>query len=170
MDFAPDFTRRTFSAGDYVVFALMFLVSTLIGCLYFYKDRMKEDRDEFLIGGRSLSPYPVGLSLSVSVVTGTLVLGTPGDVYALRSNGYFFSLGAIVGLLAGVAMNAHVPNDRNVVAQQRNNTARVTFNGNVNSSEQHHRNCAGSGGDILDVFLVPFSVGIYLHDRRGVTD
>ena len=52
MDFAPDFTRRTFSAGDYVVFALMFLVSTLIGCFYFYKDRKKEDRDEFLIGGR----------------------------------------------------------------------------------------------------------------------
>ncbi|XP_076802661.1 sodium-coupled monocarboxylate transporter 1-like [Clavelina lepadiformis] len=107
MDFAPDFTRRTFSAGDYVVFALMFLVSTLIGCFYFYKDRKKEDRDEFLIGGRSLSPYPVGLSLSVSVVTGTLVLGTPGDVYAFGTTYIWLVIGFF--LAAVVASEIYVP-------------------------------------------------------------
>ena len=43
-----------FSIADYVVFALMLLVSAAIGFFYAFKDRKKKNTDDFLLGGRSL--------------------------------------------------------------------------------------------------------------------
>jgi sodium-coupled monocarboxylate transporter 8/12 len=43
-----------FSIADYVVFASMLLISALIGFYYAFKDRKKNNTDEFLLGGRKL--------------------------------------------------------------------------------------------------------------------
>jgi Na+/proline symporter len=43
-----------FSIADYAVFASMLLISALIGFYYAFKDRKKNNTDEFLLGGRKL--------------------------------------------------------------------------------------------------------------------
>ena len=48
MDLAP----KTFVAGDYAVFAIMLLMSTLIGFYYAIKDRKKQSTEEYLLAGR----------------------------------------------------------------------------------------------------------------------
>ena len=47
-----DFSPKTITVADYVVFALMLLVSTAIGIFYAIKDRKKQNTEEFLLGGR----------------------------------------------------------------------------------------------------------------------
>ncbi|CAK8678941.1 unnamed protein product [Clavelina lepadiformis] len=76
-----DVSARTFSAIDYVVFGCMLLISTAIGIYYMIKDRKKQTTEEYLLGGRSMSSYPVAFSLSVSFMSGVLILGTTAEVY-----------------------------------------------------------------------------------------
>ncbi len=54
---AGDDGDKTFQAPDYVVFGLMLAVSAGIGFFYAWKDKndKKQNSDEFLLGGRSLS-------------------------------------------------------------------------------------------------------------------
>ncbi|CAK8694350.1 unnamed protein product [Clavelina lepadiformis] len=73
---------RTFSAADYAVFAVMLFLSTVIGFYYAFKDRKRQNTEDYLLAGRSMSPYPVALSLCVSFLSAVTVLGTPAEVYA----------------------------------------------------------------------------------------
>ena len=44
--------RRSFSVSDYAVFAIMLLLSTIIGFFYAIKDRKKQNTEEYLLAGR----------------------------------------------------------------------------------------------------------------------
>jgi len=46
-----------FSIADYCVFALMLAISALIGFYYAFKDRCKNNTDQFLLGGRKLQVH-----------------------------------------------------------------------------------------------------------------
>ncbi|XP_076803007.1 sodium-coupled monocarboxylate transporter 1-like [Clavelina lepadiformis] len=76
-----DFSPKTFTVADYVVFALMLSVSTAIGIFYVIKDRKKQNIEEYLLGGRSMSACPVAFSLSVGFMSAVLILGTPSEIY-----------------------------------------------------------------------------------------
>ncbi|XP_053575790.1 sodium-coupled monocarboxylate transporter 1-like [Bombina bombina] len=70
-----------FSPWDYVVFALVLLISAAIGVYYAFTGRGKTTSKEFLTGGRSMSALPVALSLTASFMSAVTILGTPADVY-----------------------------------------------------------------------------------------
>uniref|UniRef100_A0A668A1F9 Solute carrier family 5 member 8 n=1 Tax=Myripristis murdjan TaxID=586833 RepID=A0A668A1F9_9TELE len=80
----------SFVAVDYVVFALMLLVSAAIGVYYAWADRSQSSTGDFLIGGRRLTAVPVSLSLTASFMSAITVLASPAEVYRY---------GAIFGLM-----------------------------------------------------------------------
>ncbi|PRD26292.1 UNVERIFIED_CONTAM: Sodium-coupled monocarboxylate transporter 2 [Trichonephila clavipes] len=73
--------KDVFGIVDYAVFALMLLFSASVGVWYAIKDRKKTDTQEFLMGGRSLSVFPVAMSVLASFMSAITLLGTPAEVY-----------------------------------------------------------------------------------------
>lgn len=73
--------KDVFGITDYVVFAVMLGISAAIGIFYAIKDRKKGDTQEFLMGGRSLSVFPVAMSVLASFMSAITLLGTPSEVY-----------------------------------------------------------------------------------------
>jgi len=58
------FERRTFSVGDYVIFALMLAASAAIGIFYAVKDRKKQNTKELLFAGRYSVIYLITIIFS----------------------------------------------------------------------------------------------------------
>ncbi|XP_009675879.2 sodium-coupled monocarboxylate transporter 1 [Struthio camelus] len=85
-------TIGRFSVWDYVVFAAMLLVSTVIGIYYAFAGGGQKTSKDFLMGGRSMTALPVALSLAASFMSAVTVLGTPAEVYRF---GAIFSIFAI---------------------------------------------------------------------------
>ncbi|XP_075716188.1 sodium-coupled monocarboxylate transporter 1 [Rhinoderma darwinii] len=82
----------SFTVWDYVVFALMLLISAVIGIYYAFAGGGQKTSKDFLMGGRSMSAVPVALSLTASFMSAVTVLGTPSEVYRFGS---MFSIFAI---------------------------------------------------------------------------
>ncbi|CAL4140451.1 unnamed protein product, partial [Meganyctiphanes norvegica] len=65
---------------DYLVFALMLMVSSAIG-IFFGCFGKKQDSKEFLMAGKSVGTFPVSMSLIASFMSAITLLGTPSEVY-----------------------------------------------------------------------------------------
>ncbi|XP_015913622.1 sodium-coupled monocarboxylate transporter 2 isoform X2 [Parasteatoda tepidariorum] len=76
-----DMVKNLFGVADYMVFSVMLLISAGIGVWYAIVDRRKSNTQEFLMGGRSLSVFPVAMSVLASFMSAITLLGTPAEVY-----------------------------------------------------------------------------------------
>ncbi|XP_056307530.1 sodium-coupled monocarboxylate transporter 2 [Danio aesculapii] len=85
-------TVGRFQAGDYVVFACLFVVSSGIGVFFAIKERNKAPSKEFLVGGRQMSCGPVALSLTASFMSAVTVIGAPADVYRFGASYVIFGV------------------------------------------------------------------------------
>ncbi|XP_071493672.1 sodium/iodide cotransporter-like, partial [Diadema antillarum] len=72
---------RHFGAWDYVVFALMLLVSAAIGVYSALSGGRQKTANEFLLGNRNMGIIPVSMSIMVSFISAISVIGTPGEIY-----------------------------------------------------------------------------------------
>ncbi|KAJ8318085.1 hypothetical protein KUTeg_003176 [Tegillarca granosa] len=72
---------HTFSVVDYVLFALMLVVSAAIGLFYAIKDRRRQNTNDFLMAGGNMHAFPVALSLLASFMSAITLLGTPAEMY-----------------------------------------------------------------------------------------
>lgn len=70
-----------FTWVDYTVFGLMLAVSAAIGIFYGLCSRKKQDTKEFLMAGKSMTTFPVAMSLIASFMSAITLLGTPAEVY-----------------------------------------------------------------------------------------
>lgn len=71
-----------FTVWDYVVFSGMLCVSAAIGIYYAVMGvRRKATTDDFLMGGRSMSVFPVALSILASFMSAITLLGTASEMY-----------------------------------------------------------------------------------------
>ncbi|XP_071638758.1 sodium-coupled monocarboxylate transporter 1 [Temnothorax longispinosus] len=70
-----------FSWADYTVFATMLLVSCLIGTFYGFFAKKQETSQDFLLGGSSMSTFPMAMSLTASFITAIELLGNPAEMY-----------------------------------------------------------------------------------------
>ena len=75
----------SFVAADYLVFALMLLVSAAVGVYYAWTDRGQQSSGDFLMGGRRLTALPVSLSLTASFMSAITVLSNPAEVRSLQN-------------------------------------------------------------------------------------
>ncbi|KAL3048422.1 hypothetical protein OYC64_007071 [Pagothenia borchgrevinki] len=85
----------SFVAADYLVFALMLLVSAAVGVYYAWTDRGQQSSGDFLMGGRRLTALPVSLSLTASFMSAITVLSNPAEVYRYGANIGFYALSYI---------------------------------------------------------------------------
>ncbi|XP_069013082.1 sodium-coupled monocarboxylate transporter 1 [Embiotoca jacksoni] len=89
----------SFAAADYVVFALMLLVSAAVGVYYAWTDRGHRSSGDFLMGGRALTALPVSLSLTASFMSAITVLSNPAEVYRYGANIGFYALSYVMVML-----------------------------------------------------------------------
>ncbi|GFV66956.1 putative sodium-dependent multivitamin transporter [Trichonephila clavipes] len=84
------------SVADYVVIAVMLLVSTGIG-LYFQLMSKKKTNEEYLLAGKDMSVLPVAFSLMATLISTTFVMGIPSEMYLYGTNMAFVNLGFALG-------------------------------------------------------------------------
>ncbi|XP_068162731.1 sodium-coupled monocarboxylate transporter 1-like isoform X2 [Antennarius striatus] len=86
-------------AADYVVFALVLLVSISIGVYFAWANRGRENSRDFLTGGRTLTAFPVSLSLTASFLSSVTVLSSPAEVYRYGASFVYFGLGQTLAVV-----------------------------------------------------------------------
>uniref|UniRef100_A0AAX7ULR9 Solute carrier family 5 member 8 n=1 Tax=Astatotilapia calliptera TaxID=8154 RepID=A0AAX7ULR9_ASTCA len=89
----------SFALADYVVFALMLVVSAAVGIYYAWVDRSRRNPGNFLTGGRKLTALPVSLSLTASFMSAITVLSFPAEVYQYGANIGFYGLSYLMAML-----------------------------------------------------------------------
>jgi len=79
---------------DYVIFAVVLLVSLSIGFYHAFTGGRQRTTKEYLLANRQLTTVPVTLSILVSFVSGIVILGIPAEMYTrgtqlfMRTVGY----------------------------------------------------------------------------------
>ncbi|KAK5642194.1 hypothetical protein RI129_008361 [Pyrocoelia pectoralis] len=76
---------------DYATFSIMVIVSVAIG-IYFGFGKKQNNKEEYLLGGKSMSVIPVTVSLITSTVSGITLMAYPADVYKYGSNLLFLCI------------------------------------------------------------------------------
>uniref|UniRef100_A0A8P4KSU5 Solute carrier family 5 member 8 n=1 Tax=Dicentrarchus labrax TaxID=13489 RepID=A0A8P4KSU5_DICLA len=89
----------SFVVADYVVFALMLVVSAAVGVYYAWADRGQRSSGDFLMGGRRLTALPVSLSLTASFMSAITVLSNPAEVYRYGANIGFYGLSYVMTMV-----------------------------------------------------------------------
>ncbi|KAF5298648.1 hypothetical protein FQR65_LT19598 [Abscondita terminalis] len=87
-----------FSPLDYVLFALLLFSSALVGIYFGCKKKHVKVNNDYLLGGRSLSVFPVSASLIASNVSGILLMALPADVYQFGASPLWCGVSIIVGV------------------------------------------------------------------------
>uniref|UniRef100_A0A669CLL6 Solute carrier family 5 member 8 n=1 Tax=Oreochromis niloticus TaxID=8128 RepID=A0A669CLL6_ORENI len=67
--------------ADYVVFAVVLLLSAAVGFYYAWRSRKQGTSRDFLTGGRKLNALAVSMSLTASYMSSVTVLSNPAEVY-----------------------------------------------------------------------------------------
>jgi len=75
-----DFQENRFVVWDYVVFAIILGIASVIGLYYGCTGNKQSSTSEFLMAGRSMSVLPVALSLLASFMSAITLLGTPAEI------------------------------------------------------------------------------------------
>ncbi len=77
-----------------IAFACYLLGMLLIGVSYMKKTKSSED---FFLGGRGLSGWVAALSAQASDMSGWLLMGLPGAVYAMGTGQIWIAIGLFIG-------------------------------------------------------------------------
>ncbi|XP_013200676.1 sodium-dependent multivitamin transporter isoform X2 [Amyelois transitella] len=73
-----------FQETDFIVFFVLCISSCAGGLWYSYTSSSKKrvvDIKDYLLGGKTMTTFPVALSLIASYVSGVTILGTPAEIY-----------------------------------------------------------------------------------------
>uniref|UniRef100_H3C3W4 Solute carrier family 5 member 8 n=1 Tax=Tetraodon nigroviridis TaxID=99883 RepID=H3C3W4_TETNG len=89
----------SFGPADYVVFAVMLVVSAAVGVYYAWADRGPSSSGDFLTGGRRLTALPVSLSLTASFMSAITVLSNPAEVYRYGANIVFYGVSYVITMV-----------------------------------------------------------------------
>ncbi|XP_065364979.1 sodium-coupled monocarboxylate transporter 1 [Calliphora vicina] len=98
---------QRFGWPDYLVFILMLASCALIGIYFALKMRKKSQQDsklsnqdaedDYLVGGRKMTIFPITMSLISSFISGITLLGTPTEVY-LYGIQYLYIIGSMISM------------------------------------------------------------------------
>lgn len=109
---------QRFGWPDYLVFVAMLLLCILIGIYFGFAKKRHEKHQhktaadggeddegsaerEYLMGGRTMSVFPIALSLIASFISGITLLGLPTEIYSFGTQ-YLYVIGGVV--LMGVVV------------------------------------------------------------------
>lgn len=95
--------ERVFGPWDYVVFALMLVISAGIGLFYAFTGGKQKTTKEFLMADRSMKLLPIAVSILVSFISAILILGTPAEMYTAGTEYWMLAGGmSMANLLAAI--------------------------------------------------------------------
>ncbi|XP_068202910.1 sodium-coupled monocarboxylate transporter 1-like [Palaemon carinicauda] len=81
MDEIETLGSKTLGVVDYILFALLLVVSLGIGIYSALRGRGNSTTLDFLLGGREMSPIPVAISLLGGLISAISILGLPTEMY-----------------------------------------------------------------------------------------
>lgn len=73
--------EMTFHWADYLVFSLSLAVGLVLGFIFMFTGGRQSTTDEYLLGGRDMSPVTVGASMVASILNAVFLLGGTAEVY-----------------------------------------------------------------------------------------
>ncbi|KAJ3644451.1 hypothetical protein Zmor_022180 [Zophobas morio] len=86
---------------DYIIFAGMLVLSTTIGIYFGCFGTKQSTIREYLMGSKNMKVVPIAVSVAVSHISGTLLLGTVADVYRYGASIWLYVVSyTIMGFLA----------------------------------------------------------------------
>ncbi|XP_054711313.1 putative sodium-dependent multivitamin transporter [Uloborus diversus] len=84
---------------DYIVIAVMLLISSGIGVYFRFSGGKQKTTQEFLMAGRDMAVWPVAFSVMASGKSAITYLGVPSDMYVYGTYFAFVNLGNTCGAL-----------------------------------------------------------------------
>lgn len=94
----------TVASGVWISLALYFILMIAIGVYAYFKQ--KNDVEGYMLGGRNLSPAVAALSAGASDMSGWLLLGLPGYMYASGIVSFWIAGGLTLGAFANYLLVA----------------------------------------------------------------
>lgn len=86
-----------FSKLDYGLFCFMLGLSAIIGIYFGFISKKKQDNTaEYLLGGKTMSTFPVAASLIASHISGIALLSIPAEIYANGSQYLVFPICIVI--------------------------------------------------------------------------
>ncbi|KRT79021.1 hypothetical protein AMK59_8383 [Oryctes borbonicus] len=99
---------RYFDGIDYLVFAIMLVVSALIGVYFAWFAKVKQNTtSEYLMGGKTMGIFPISMSLIASYISGISILGMPAEIYTYGTQ--FWMIITSEGLVSITMALAYLP-------------------------------------------------------------
>lgn len=98
---APSVVR--FDTWDYIVFAVMLLLSTAIGVYHAVTGGKQRTTKQYLLANRGMMGIPVAISLLASFMSAITILGVPAEIYTFGTQ-YWLIVASYVILFPAVAM------------------------------------------------------------------
>ena len=92
-----------FGAVDFTVFAVMLLLSAIIGIYHAFTGGRQRTTKEFLFANRGMMGIPVALSLLASFMSAITILGVPSEIYIYGTQ-YWLIIASYVILFPAVAL------------------------------------------------------------------
>ncbi|KAM9720459.1 sodium-dependent multivitamin transporter isoform 2-T5 [Dama dama] len=89
----------TFSLVDYVVFALLLVLSLAIGLYHAYRGWGRHSIGQLLLADRKMGCLPVALSLLATFQSAVAILGVPSEIYRFGTQYWFLGCCYFLGLL-----------------------------------------------------------------------
>ncbi|KAG0713738.1 Sodium-coupled monocarboxylate transporter 1 [Chionoecetes opilio] len=91
--------KTVFQPADWVVFSLMLVCTVAIGVVSAVKNRRKATTQDYLLGGKTMSPPAVAISLLGSIVSSFAVIGFPTEIYFYGTQITITLLGSVLGTI-----------------------------------------------------------------------
>lgn len=116
---------QRFSVVDYVVFAVMLLLSALIGIWYGCGPGGKQNTTaEYLLGDRQMKSWPIAISILVSFLSAISLLGLPGEIYTYGTQFYVVVLSYV--LICTATSTVYIPMFRRIKITSVNEVRKST--------------------------------------------
>ncbi|XP_063227310.1 sodium-coupled monocarboxylate transporter 1-like [Bacillus rossius redtenbacheri] len=80
---------------DHCVFGFMLLLSTIIGMVIACLGK-QDTKLDYLLGGKTMSTFPIAMSLIFSHVSGISLMGVPSEIYTYGTQYYIVNLAIII--------------------------------------------------------------------------
>ena len=98
--------HATVTTWDYVIFAVVLTLSSIIGIYYGCKMKTRSAK-EYLIAGGNMHWFPISLSLVATYISAVGLMGIPSEVYTYGLTFLFHLIGFVTTML--IAANVYAP-------------------------------------------------------------
>ncbi|XP_054711298.1 putative sodium-dependent multivitamin transporter [Uloborus diversus] len=91
--------RAVLGTVDYIIFAVMLLVSAGIGVFFRFSGGKQKTTEEYLLAGKDMAILPVAFSLMASFLSAITVIGIPSEMYQFGIHMAYMNIGFTIGTL-----------------------------------------------------------------------